>query len=116
VQPSLFEKETILFNKPTAAYATLFQALIKYKHEEKNNSLLVSTCLESSLGTLLIKNTFKNQSYQFGLFNLTTKPIQFTSSCLIDGKYQDYLTKEEITIKDHTLTLNEPLFMIPLSK
>ena len=107
---NLFNKDTMSWEIDEEWFAFI-KKLIAYKKEKFNLDLNTSTPLLNGGDTIAFKNVYKDGSYSFGVFSLSGKEETINDQTLIDGTYVDYLTGKEVTIKDHTIKVKEPLYL-----
>lgn len=107
---NLFNKDTMSWEIDEEWFAFI-KKLIAYKKEKFNLNLNTSTPLLNGGDTIAFKNVYKDGSYSFGVFSLSGKEETINDQTLIDGTYVDYLTGKEVTIKDHTIKVKEPLYL-----
>lgn len=86
--PNLFEKDVISHKVQDKDYYDFYQRLVSLKKRDKNKTTLGSLVLDSIPGTLLLKNTFKDEKEENGFFNFTGKEVSFQIEA---GTYVDLL-------------------------
>ena len=115
---SLFTKD-LLDLSIDESWKKYLERIIEYKKDPKNLDLLTSFPLIDDSKSLIIKNTFKDGSSSFGLFNVSTqnelevefKPNKFNEYFLDDGIYVDYLSHQEVKIKNHKVKISKPMYL-----
>ena len=90
---------------------TLVKKLIQIKKDERNTHLLASEVSENKGTYLLYKNYYDDSSYSYGLFNFSKKEQTITDENLLDGEYIDLISNNIVIIKNHTITIKEPLIL-----
>ena len=106
-----------LFNKDTMSWEideewlAFIKKLIAFKKEEKNLKLNTSTPLLNGGDSIAFKNVYEDGNYAYGIFSLSGKDETIVDQALTDGIYVDYLTGKEVTIKNHSVTTKEPLYL-----
>lgn len=110
-KPKLFEKDIIKFDITDKDYFAFVKKNINMKRDHLNLGLLYSTPLSCDKETLLIVNSFKDGSKEYGLFNLSRKSIEFNGD-IPDGRYIDLLTGETKEVINHSIQIDDPLILI----
>ena len=109
--PNLFDKDTISTKITDLKYFEFIKKLILLKSNEHNLNLIQSNPLDINQEVLCFENIYKNDDSIIGLFNLSEHDIEIQSPLLVDGKYVDLISNNEIIIKNKSLNLTDPLYL-----
>ena len=107
---SLFTKDVMSWDIDKDWYDFILK-LSEYKKDEKNLELNTTSILLTKGENIALKNTYKDESYSYGLFSLTGKEELIEDEALVDGEYVDYLTNKTYLVKDHKIKVKEPLYL-----
>lgn len=107
---SLFDKEDVDMNIDKDWFNFILK-LSSFKKDEKNLKLNYTNVLDSNEETLVLKNSYSDDTFAFGVFPLNGKLAKIVSDELIDGTYIDYLSGNSFIIKNHSITTDSPLFL-----
>lgn len=107
---SLFNKDLMSWEMDEEWF-NFIKKLIDYKKNPANLNLNNTTVLLTKGENLALRNNFKDGTYTYGLFSLTGKKETIYDNELIDGKYKDLLSGKEFEIKNHSIEVDEPLFL-----
>ena len=108
---NLFDKDTISTKITDLKYFEFIKKLILLKSNEHNLNLIQSNPLDINQEVLCFENIYKNDDSIIGLFNLSEHDIEIQSPLLVDGKYVDLISNNEIIIKNKSLNLTDPLYL-----
>lgn len=107
--PSLFDKDTVDFSSFDEDYYSFYLKNVALKKREKNKNLVLSLCYQNKEKGLLIKNIYRDENNELGIFPLDDKPVTFHVD-LKDGIYKNLLG-EPVEIKGRELTTEEPVIL-----
>ncbi len=107
--PSLFDKDTVDFSSFDEDYYAFYKKNVALKKREKNQSLILSLCYQNKEKGLLIRNVYKDEKDELGLFPLDNKPVSFHVE-IQDGIY-DNLLGGKVEVKGGALTTVEPVIL-----
>ncbi len=110
---SLFTKD-LMDDSIDQEWFDFIKKLTEFKKEKRNLDIRVSDCLQTKGNNLVIKNTYNDDSISYGLFSFSLSPngVLIKNEHLENGTYVDYLTNKLIFIKNHSIKVKEPLFLI----
>lgn len=109
--PSLFEKDLIDLSVDLDWFSFIAK-LISFKKEDKNKELLVSKTLLTKGKNIVIKNFYSNKDVAYGIFSFNGLVSKIKHNEIEDGLYYDYLTNNEVEVKNHTVVTAYPLYLI----
>lgn len=108
--PSLFDKDTIDMAVKDRDYFDYAKHLLALKKRKENQDLLVSLYPEIDGDVLAVENVYRNGKKEYGLFNLSRKPVSVDVPFIPEGTYRDLISGKAIAIeKGQKLSLTEPL-------
>ena len=111
---NFFEKEDIDFTIHDKNYSDFVMKNIRLKRRESNKDLHLSMIVDSNKKTLAIKNLYNDGHYEIGIFNFEEKECRVTVN-IDDGEYIDLLTDKHYMIKNHKLTINDPVILVKVN-
>ena len=107
---NLFTKDTMSI-EIDKDWFEFINKLISFKKDPINLKLNTSTISLNKEEALIIKNTYENNIFAFGIFPLTGNNETIISVDLIDGTYFDYLSGKKYVIKDKSINAINPLIL-----